>query len=241
METLQPLRGTCATAWSPPMRKNLFMFTCNFSLCSWPLLLALGYDGKSLALFFSSPTSSQVWARIDQIPLSLPFSRLNNPISPSLSSYKRCSRPQSPSRPPLDPLQQIRDVCLTTAFRFPTSDRTNIAKRVKWVLPLKCKTSRHTGHWAAGLLQQWVRSTATRPLKLFFDHIHTLSYSCTTLNQLLCMKELSLYLQRQLPKILRVPGLILALSKPQNILISESLWLLFKNCSWWCPIDSVLC
>lgn len=41
-----------------------------------------------------------------------------------------------------------------------------------------------------------------QPSKALFDHIHTLSYSCTTLNQLLCMKEFSLYLQKQRPKIL---------------------------------------
>lgn len=82
---------------------------------------------------------------------------------------------------------------------------------------------------------------STQGSKALLDHKHSLPYSCTALNQLLCMKELSLYLQKQLPKILWVPALMLVLSKPQNVLISKSLWLLFRKCSWWCPIDSVLC
>lgn len=133
-------------------------------------------------------------------------------------------------------LQQSHNVRKMLFISLSTSDRTNIVKRVEWVLALKCKPPSSTEPEQ----QHWVCSNQAS--KAPFDHTNTpLSCSCTTLNQLLCMKEFSLYLQKQRPKISWVPALILVLSKPQSILISKSLWLLFRKCSWWCPIDSVLC
>jgi len=88
METPQPLWGTCASAWSPSQQKSVpdvqreppvFQFV---PIASGP---ATGHHPEEPGTVLFAP-SLQLFMHIDEMLLSLLFSRQNSPSFPSLSS-----------------------------------------------------------------------------------------------------------------------------------------------------------
>lgn len=95
MKTTQPPGQPVPVLGHPPSQKVFLMLGWNFPrfcLRPLPLVPSLEHHWKEPVSVAFIP-SLQVFACIDEFPLSILFSRLNRPSSFSLSSHKRWSRP----------------------------------------------------------------------------------------------------------------------------------------------------
>lgn len=95
METLQPLQSICFYVWHPSLyQKSIFLvpiWILSFSGYPLPLVLSVSRHNWENPQCSFLIFSHQVFTHIDKLPLSFPFSRLNNRSPLSLSSYERCS------------------------------------------------------------------------------------------------------------------------------------------------------